>query len=138
VEIQGCGARKVLADLAAANVRVDLLDLDPFGNCMDLLPLAAKVVDFGVVCLTTGEIYQVYRGLNRRGGKITPKRYRGRKVISWLHKELLPEVLGALPRAELVHFYAYPTSVRMILRIGEYPIYSYWFSRRPKYLSWLA
>ena len=130
-------AQEFLVAAVRAKLSFDFLDLDPFGDYLHLLPLASALVQRGVICFTTGEIYQVYRGLNRRGGKPTPQRYRGKGAREWVRKELLPEVAARLPGSQILHFYAYPTSVRVIARAGSYPIYPQWFEGRPKFLSWL-
>ncbi|SRR5712692_2539733 len=129
-------AREFLQAGAKAQLSFDLVDLDPFGNCLDLLPIVSQLVRDGVICITTGEIYQIYRGLNRRDGRTSPKRYRGKRARLWVTEELLPEIAGQLPRSEIIHFYAYPTSVRVIVRVGSYPIDPRWFEERPKFLSW--
>jgi len=64
-------AQEFLVAAVRAKLSFDFLDLDPFGDYLHLLPLASALVQRGVICFTTGEIYQVYRGLNRRGGKPT-------------------------------------------------------------------
>jgi hypothetical protein len=138
LQLAATKADTFLRAAAAAGLSYDFVDLDPFGNCFDLLPLVSQLVPKGVICVTSGEIYQVYRGLNRRNRRTTPAKYRGRGVRRWLIEEYLPEILNLLPGSELVHFYAYPTSVRAILRTGRYRIYSEWFKARPNFLSWLA
>jgi len=138
IKIVHATAQEFLEAAVRAKLSFDFLDLDPFGDCLDLLPVASALVQSGVICFTTGEMYQVYRGLNRRGSKPTPQSYRGKGAREWVRKELLPEITAGLPGSQIVHFYAYPTSVRVIVRVGCYPIYPHWFEGRPRFLSWLA
>jgi hypothetical protein len=138
VQVVRGSAREFLWAAVKSQLSFDLVDLDPFGNCLDLLPIVSQLVNAGVICITTGEIYQIYRGLSRREGRTSPKRYRGKRARLWVTEELLPEIVGQLPRSEIIHFYAYPTSVRVIVRVGGYPIDRRWFQERPKFLSWLG
>src|SRR5258708_4678281 len=85
-------------------LQFDLLDLDPFGTCYELLPFVRRLVPHGIVCITSGEIFQVYRGLIRRPGRPSAREFRGRKVSRWVVQELLPELVSACGDAKLVHF----------------------------------
>lgn len=128
-------ARVFLERAVSEKLHFDLVDLDPFGTCYDLFPLVREVVPRGVVCVTTGEIFQVYRGLNRRPGR-PPTSFKGRDVSKWVVQELLPELI-AMFDAKLIHFYAYPTSVRVILALGRFRFRRGLFKERPRFLGWL-
>jgi hypothetical protein len=131
-------AREFLENAARQGLQFDLVDCDPFGTCYDLLPLVTRLVPRGVVCVTTGEIFQVYRGLNRRPGRPPADEFRGHKVSQWVLQSLLPEISGACGGASIVHFYAYPSSVRIILALGGFPAPQQAFAARPHFLGWLA
>jgi len=130
-------AESFLEEALLSHRSFDLVDLDPFGACYELLPLVARLVPRGVVCITSGEIFQVYRGLNRARGRPPAAQFRGHKVSQWVVESLLPEVLKVYTEAKLVHFYAYPTSVRVILALGGFPLSAHIFRQRPRFLGWL-
>jgi hypothetical protein len=125
-----------LANADRRGLSFDFVDCDPFGTCYELLPLISRLVPRGVVCITSGEIFQVYRGLNRRFGRPNADRFRGRKAPEWVGESLVPEMLSAFSNAKLIHSYAYPTSVRMIIAIGGFPVSEQIFSKRPRLLGW--
>jgi hypothetical protein len=131
-------AHKFLRMALERKLQFDFVDFDPFGTCYDLLPLLRQLVPRGIVCITTGEIFQVYRGLNRRPGRPTAFEFRGRNVSQWVVQKLLPELVAACGNARLVHFYAYPTSVRVILALGGFHIPKELFNTRPQFLGWLS
>lgn len=131
-------AQQFLSEAICQGWQFELVDCDPFGACYELLPLVAQVVRRGVICITSGEIFQVYRGLNRRFGRPLADGFRGRRVSGWVTQVLIPELISICGDAKLVHFYAYPTSVRVILSVGGFPIDCEKFNRRPHWLGWLA
>jgi hypothetical protein len=131
-------ARAFLEKAVSEGIEFDLIDCDPFGTCYELLPLIATVVPRGIVCITSGEIFQVYRGLNRRPDRAACGDYRGHKVLHWVVGVLLPELMSAFKGARIAHFYAYPTSVRVVLSVGGFPLPSRAFWGRPRFLGWLA
>jgi hypothetical protein len=131
-------AHRFLEEAASLGMKFELVDCDPFGTCYELLPLIPHVVPRGIVCITSGEVLQVYRGLNRRPGRPPAEEFRGHMVSQWVVKMLIPELIAACGDARLVHFYAYPTSVRVILALGGFPVPVEAFSGRPKYLGWLS
>jgi N2,N2-dimethylguanosine tRNA methyltransferase len=131
-------AHTFLEEALSQRLQFDLVDLDPFGTCYELLPLVRRIVPKGIICITSGEIFQVYRGLNRRPDRPLATEFRGRNVARWVVRELLPELVGACGDARLVHFYAYPTSVRAILAVGDFRICKDLFKMRPRFLSWLS
>jgi hypothetical protein len=118
-------------------LQFDMVDFDPFGTCYELLPFVKQLVPRGMVCITTGEIFQVYRGINRRPGRPPAHNFRGPKVSQWVVGELLPELVEACGDAKLVHFYAYPSSVRVILAVGGFVLPRALFRKRPRFLGWL-
>jgi len=137
VRVIAGNARDFLEDVLRQNVQFDLVDCDPFGTCYDLLPMVAQLVTKGVVCVTSGEIFQVYRGLNRRAGRPDASQYRGHRASNWVVEALIPELRAIFPGSKIVHFYAYPTSVRVILALGNHPLDPQAFHRRPRFLGWL-
>ena len=145
IERRGCRvhviagtAHDFLQEAVSSGTYFDLVDCDPFGTCYELFPLVARIVPRGIVCITSGEIFQVYRGLNRRPGRPAACKYRGRNVWQWVVKMLLPELVGVFGGARIAHFYAYPTSVRVVLAVGGFPLPSQAFSGRPRFLGWLS
>jgi hypothetical protein len=137
VHLVSATAGSFLEGAVSQGLKFDLVDCDPFGTCYDLLPLVAQVVPRGVVCVTSGEIFQVYRGLNRRPGRPPAHEFRGHRVTGWVVNILLPELMKSCGDARLVHFYAYPTSVRVILALGGFNVSARAFKNRPKLLGWL-
>lgn len=137
VEVIPGNARDFLLKALQDKMQFDLVDCDPFGTCYDLLPMVSQLVSCGVVCITSGEIFQVYRGLNRRLGRPDANLYRGHAASKWVIEGLIPELLAMFPSSQLLHFYAYPTSVRVILSIGGFKIDPHAFKRRPRFLGWL-
>jgi hypothetical protein len=119
-------------------LRFELIDCDPFGNCYELLPLVAQAVTKGVVCVTTGEIFQVYRGLNRLPGRPSADNFRGHKAAQWVTDALIPELVSVFENAKPVHYYVYPTSVRVILALGGFPVPIQEFIKRPRFLGWFG
>src|SRR5262249_18004687 len=63
VQIIPGSAREFLEEAARKGLQFDLVDCDPFGTCYEILPLVKRVVRRGMVCITSGEVLQVYRGL---------------------------------------------------------------------------
>lgn len=122
----------------ARGIEFDLVDCDPFGTCYDLLPLVKRIVPRGVVCITSGEVLQVYRGLNRQRGRPPADEFRGRRAVEWVRRMLLPELQAIFDGARLVHFYVYPSSVRVILATGGFPLSTDIFRGRPTLLGWFA
>jgi N2,N2-dimethylguanosine tRNA methyltransferase len=138
LELVGRNVHDFLLAAAENKLTFDFIDCDPFGGCHELLPVLSRVMVRGVLCMTTGEIYQVYRGLNRKPGRNGGPDYRGVKVLGWVFDEAIPEVINSFRGAKLIHFYVYPSSLRMIFAIGGYPAYAQWFARRPNFLGWLS
>jgi hypothetical protein len=138
VQLVPCKAHVFLQEALERKLQFDLVDFDPFGSCYELLPFVKRLVPRGIVCITTGEIFQVYRGINRRPGRPAAVGFRGAKVSQWVVKELIPELLATCNDARLVHFYAYPTSVRVILALGGFRIPAELFKPRPQFLGWLS
>jgi len=144
IERQGCQVRLVvgaahefLEEAASRDMKFDLVDCDPFGTCYELLPLVRRLVPRGLVCITSGEVFQVFRGLNRRAGRPPANEFRGHKVSQWVVQNLIPELIQLCGGAESVHFYAYPTSVRVILALGGFRVPIHGFRARPRFLGWL-
>jgi hypothetical protein len=138
VKIVPTTAQGFIESALRADEQFNLVDLDPFGTCYELLPLIESLVRSGVVCITSGEIFQVYRGLNRRPGRPPAEKFRGHRVKDWVVRELIPEIVAVCRNARLVHFYAYPTSVRIILAIGGFRLPKHAFRGRPNFLGWLG
>ncbi len=138
VELVPSRALEFLEEAVEEELQFDLVDCDPFGTCYELLPLVKQLVPRGIVCITTGEIFQVYRGVNRRPGRPSAVEFRGHKVSQWVVQGLLPELITACGDARLVHFYAYPTSVRVILALGGFCVPAELFRTRPRFLGWLC
>lgn len=138
IHLVSAPARSFLENAVAQGLKFDLVDCDPFGTCYELLSLVAQVVPRGVVCVTSGEIFQVYRGLNRRPARPPADEFRGHRVTEWVVKILVPELMKACGYARLLHFYAYPTSVRVILALGRFKISPQLFRDRPNFLGWLS
>jgi predicted O-methyltransferase YrrM len=145
IERRGCkvrlivgSAKSFLEDALRSGWKFELVDCDPFGTCYELLPMVTRLVPRGVVCVTSGEIFQVYRGLNRRPGRPSAEGFRGRRVSRWVTQILIPELIQVCGGAELIHFYAYPTSVRVILALGGFPVPVEVFSQRARFLGWLG
>jgi N2,N2-dimethylguanosine tRNA methyltransferase len=138
VRLVPCKAHVFLERALDRKLQFDLVDFDPFGSCYELLPFVKPLVSRGIVCITSGEIFQVYRGINRRPGRPAVEGFRGAKVSEWVVKELIPELVAACGDARVVHFYAYPTSVRVILALGGFRVPAQLFKTRPRFLGWLS
>lgn len=115
-----------------------LIDCDPFGTCYNLLPMVSQLIPHGIVCITSGEIYQVYRGLNKKPGRPNCAEYKGRAAREWVVEKLIPEIMLNFEEGRLIHYYIYPTSVRLIIAVGGYPLNADLFHRRPRLLGWLS
>src|SRR5439155_14273414 len=104
-------ARTFIEHSIAYNQKFDLVDCDPFGSCYELLELVPQLMSSGVFCITTGEIYQIYRGLNRRTGCPDAQAFRGRRAVDWVRECLLPEILFSFGgKVRVLHYYVFPTS----------------------------
>jgi hypothetical protein len=113
--------------------RVDLLDVDPFGQPWDTLSRFAGLIDSRtVVFVTNGEAYAVIR--NWRRAQRFPTRFFGREMPKWVTKEYIPRVeeLFGLPCR---FFYAFPTSVRSIHSKHHLP--KSIFHSCPRWMWWL-
>lgn len=119
-------------------IRFQLIDCDPFGTSYDMLPLLRHVITAGIVCVTSGEVFQVYRGINRRPGRPIQPQYKGRRCIEWVQNVLIPEVIHSVGNCRLLHYYVYPSSVRLILAKGRFRVPEDLFAGRPNVLGWLS
>jgi len=112
----------------------DLIDIDPFGQPWDdLHNCIAFLSKRSVLLISNGEAHAVRRNLKR--GQRFPTEYWGRKMPLWVVREYIPrleEMTGFTAR----FFYAFPTSVRVVLSRITMPA-TLW-SGCPHWMWWLA
>jgi hypothetical protein len=110
-----------------------LIDIDPFGAPWDTIETLSGIISLAdVVFVSNGEAYAVRRGL-RRGQKY-PSRYSGRDMPKWVTSEYLPR-LERVTRLNIEFFYAFPTTVRVVLSRSRLPS-ALWVGC-PQWMWWL-
>lgn len=91
----------------------DLIDVDPFGLPYEALRYALPLLaPNGVLIVSNGEAYAVLR--NWRNVLYQPTSNTGRRLNRWVKEEYLPR-LEALTNLPVRYFYAFPTTVRVVL-----------------------
>jgi len=124
---------------------IRLIDLDPYANCYKQIPLALDLLDNGILLVTSGEVMSLYRRLNlKRYGNI--EKYKGYANFYRFPQEVLFEkyIKGECEkrskRCELVYYYVYPTSARMVITVGDFkfsPEILAELGPSPKFLGWV-
>lgn len=113
---------------------VDLIDVDPFGQPWPFLRgVISRLAGSGVVMVSSGEVQAVVRRL--RKAQTFKTNYYGRETPTWIVKEHIPR-LEDLCQARAAFFYAFPTSVRVILARTELPT-SLW-DGCPRWMWWFS
>jgi 16S rRNA G966 N2-methylase RsmD len=118
----------------------DLIDLDPYGNCREQLPLALDWMKKGAILITSGEIEGITRNspFGRKNFPELEGRYIGKEAVMWAEKEFIPNLLKQYD-LRLVHFYAEPSSVRTVFKVGGFEFQEETkekLANRPKYIDW--
>lgn len=117
-----------------SKARMDLTDIDPFGQPWDALSEYAEIVRRSkVVMISNGEAYAVTRNWSR--AQRFPSRYHGKEMPRWVVKEYIPrleKVLGLPCR----FFYVFPTTIRSIHSRRLLPRSI--FSDCPRWMWWVA
>jgi hypothetical protein len=111
-----------------------LVDIDPFGSPWSTLDRHAGMIRAAqVVQITSGEIYAVVRNWKR--AQRAPTENFGKLAPKWVEEEYIPNLerfLGMKCR----YFYAFPTSVRVVMSNDRLP--SYIWAGCLKWLSWFG
>lgn len=112
--------------------QVDLVDIDPFGQPWDAIDqVRTRLSKRGVVMVTSGEVQAVVRRL-ARAQRFKTHLY-GRQTPRWVTEEYLP-LLENKFTAKTAFFYAFPTSVRVILSRRKLP--SRLWAGCPQWMWW--
>jgi len=118
----------------SCSTRIDLVDIDPFGQPWDVLSEYADAIRRSkVIMVSNGEAYAVTR--NWSGAQRFPSKYYGRGMPSWAVKEYIPRLERALG-FPCRFFYVFPTTVRSIHSRGMLPRSIYFDC--PQWMWWLA
>lgn len=129
---------KVMSGMAVKPV---LVDLDPFGNCYEQLPIAIRLLqNEGVLCVTSGELYAIMRGtrLHKRYGDLLNALGTNKDFYLFPEKVLIPYIL-TISKFELVYYYVYPTSTRIIFADKVWcKLLRPLFDGFPRYLGFLS
>jgi hypothetical protein len=127
---------KRLSDSVEDDCNGALIDIDPFGRPWDiLLHHRDSLRRASAVQVTSGEIYSVVRNWKRTFQFAT--RRVGAKAPQWVTTEFIPRVED-ITLMKCQFFYAFPTSVRLILSPGRLPEsiwngcerWLWWFSKQ--------
>jgi hypothetical protein len=113
--------------------RIGLIDIDPFGSpWRSLEEVSSLICPETVIQVSNGEAHAVRRNLKR--GQKYPTQYFGTLLPQWVTNEYLPRLQRIL-RLDVQFFYAFPTTVRVILSGFQLPD-SLW-SGCPNWMWWL-
>jgi hypothetical protein len=121
--------------ISAEEWRNAIVDIDPFGRPWETLERYKSSIRLSsVVMVTSGEIHSVVRNLKRTF--YFPTERVGKDSPQWVVRELIPRVED-LTNMPCRFFYAFPTSVRLILSRRKLPLglwkgcqqWLWWFSR---------
>ncbi len=112
---------------------IGLIDIDPFGSpWRSLEEISGLVGPETVIQISNGEAHAVRRNLKR--GQKYPTQYFGRRLPQWVTDEYLPRLQRIL-RLDVRFFYAFPTTVRVILSGIQLP--QHLWSGCPNWMWWL-
>jgi hypothetical protein len=112
----------------------DLVDVDPFGAPWDTLEQVKPIISqTTIIQVSNGEAHAVRRNLKR--GQKFPTKNTGRKMPIWVVDEYLPR-LERLLGLRTQFFYAFPTTVRVILAQRKLP--KFIWRGCPHWMWWLA
>jgi hypothetical protein len=130
-EIISCTNFKI--DTVSLTGKFDLVDVDPFGAPWKALECVKNLYDQdSVVMVTNGEAFAVSRGL--RKSQMYPSELKGKQLPQWVVHHYIP-ILEEITKLNMVFFYCFPTSVRVILSGNkEFPLAL--FKDCPKFMSW--
>jgi len=96
-----------------------LVDVDPFGQPWDVLEMVgSRLSADGVLMVSNGEALAVWRNLRRQ--QRYPTGNYGKRLPVWVVDEYLPK-LEDVTGLEMRFFYAFPSSVRVILSNKKMP-----------------
>ena len=114
------------------DVLFDFIDIDPFGFPYKALNLCKHLLKKnGIMVITSGEILTITRNL---GTAITPTKYKGKQSWQFVEKDYIPYIENQT-KLKCQFFYAYPTSVRIVLSNRSLP--KILFDDCPKWMWWL-
>jgi hypothetical protein len=112
----------------------EIVDIDPFGQPWDALRENQEIIRrCKCLMVSNGEALAVRRNLRR--AQRFPTKYFGKRLPLWVAKELIPRV-ERVSGLRVQFFYAFPTSVRLILGRTTFPS-SLWRGC-PQWMWWLA
>jgi len=107
----------ILKELISGEKKYDIIDLDPYGGCPQQIQLASKLIDNGMLIITTGEFNYV-----RRFGHI-PKIYQelGYKIETWkdFNDVLHDFIKKRFNNANLLFQYNFNKISRIVYSIGQ-------------------
>lgn len=110
-----------------------LIDIDPFGQPWDVLDVVLPFLKpDGILCITNGEALAVWRNLKKQ--QRYPTYFFGKQMGRWVVEEYIPR-LEAMTGLRCSWFYAYPSSVRVILSRHSLP--STLWHECPRWMWWL-
>lgn len=112
---------------------IDLVDIDPFGQPWDTIQTHLdSIMSSRCTMISNGEAFAVRRNLKR--AQRYPTLNFGRRLPRWVIDELIPR-LESITDKRCVFFYAFPTTVRVILSNEQFPP-STW-AGCPQWMWWL-
>ena len=112
----------------------NIIDIDPFGQPWDsICSITSLINEHTVLMISNGEAYAVRRNLVK--AQRFPTANYGKRMPVWVREELIPytEKLTGLP---MRFFYAFPTTVRIILSTQHLP--KELFDGCPHWMWWLS
>jgi hypothetical protein len=109
----------------------DFIDIDPFGFPYEALFLVNHMLkENGVLAITSGEVCSITRKL---GNSFLKTQYTGAQAWKFVEHDYIP-YLEDYTKLKCQFFYAYPTSVRVILSNEKLP--DFIFEGCPKWMWW--
>ncbi len=117
-----------------------LIDLDPWSNFHEQLPLVPKLMKDGILLLTNGELFHMMRFASSKKYGDCKKYKGGQNYYKWVEEILLPHIIS-VTGCLIWYYYVFPTSVRIVATMGNYMLsdatLSY-LSKLPKYIGRLS
>jgi hypothetical protein len=111
-----------------------LIDIDPFGQPWDTLAATLPHLrQGGILMLSNGEALAVWRNLRKQ--QRYPTHNYGKQMPHWITEEYLPR-LEQTTKLQVKFFYAFPSSVRVVLSTTQIPT-ELW-NNCPRWMWWLA
>lgn len=127
---------KIMSSFIGKN-KFKLIDLDPWNNFTEQLPLVTQLMDSGILLLTSGEIFHMMRFASTKKYGDCSQYRGGDNYYKWVPEVLIPHIKNVI-KCDIIYYYIYPTSVRIVATVGNYQLSSMnkeYLSMLPKFIG---